>query len=231
VLLRPDSAVFRLQLGDCYAGLGSYAQAADCYRKAIELGHGAIVGYLHLADVHARQNDWDGALAATREAIRLQPKNPDAHARQAQLLHAAGKYAEALEELVDVMCEQPDLAEQPRNQWRYHFRYNAACSALRCAEGLGVEAPPEAERPEYRKQALEFLTADLAAARTLFATNTALVHRYMKHWFEDQDLASVRGPEALSQLPPDECDAWTTLWAEVAALRDQAAPQSATSRE
>ncbi len=226
-LLRPDSAVFRLRLGDCYAGLGSYAQAAGCYRKSIELGHGAVVGYLHLADALAKKKDWDGALAAVREAIRLQPRNAAAHTQQALILRTAGRYAEALKGLVAVMREQPDLADEPR----HYFRYNAACSALRCAEGLGVDAPPEAERPAYRKQALEFLTTDLAALRKLFATDTAPVHRHLKLWFADKDLASVREPEAIVQLPVDERDDWNKLWEEIRALRDETAPQSATSRE
>jgi serine/threonine-protein kinase len=225
VLLQPDSAVFRLRLGDCYARLGSYVHAADCYRKSIELGHGAIVGYLHLGDVLAKKKDWDGALAAVREAVRVQPKSPAAHAKYALILHVAGRHAEALQELVDVMREQPDLADEPRS----YFRYNAGCSALRCAGGHGVDAPPQAARPAYRKQALELLTTDLAAIRKLSATDTALVYRYMQHWFQDEDLASVRGPEAIAQLPADERDDWNRLWEEVRALRDETAPQSATA--
>jgi serine/threonine-protein kinase len=226
-LLQPDSALFRLQLGDCFAGLGSYAEAADCYRKAIELGHGAIDGHLHLANLLAKQKDWDGALAAVREAIRLQPKNYAAHVQKAMILHAADRYVEALNVLVDTMREQPDLADEPRNL----ILYNAALLALRCAEGLGVDAPSEAERPEYRKQALKFLTTELAAIRKFSPTDTTLVHRHLMLWFVHKYMASVREQEALAQLPPDERDAWNRLWAEVGSLRDQTAPQSATSRE
>jgi serine/threonine-protein kinase len=226
-LLQPDSALFRLRLGVCYASLGSWAQAADCYRKTIELGHGAIVGYLHLADALAKTQDWDGALAAVREAIRLQPKNSAAHMQKALILHAADRYAEALNVLVDTMREQPDLADEPRN----FMRYTAAFLALRCAEGFGVDAPPEAERAEYRKQALEFLTTELAAIRKFSATDTLLVHRRMMLWFVQKDLASVREQEALAHLPPDERDAWNRLWAEVRALRDETAPQTTNSRK
>jgi serine/threonine-protein kinase len=73
--LRPDSAVFHLYVGDCYVGLGSYEQAFVSYRKAIELGRGAVVGYVHMADALAKRNDWDGAIAVLAEASRLQPKN------------------------------------------------------------------------------------------------------------------------------------------------------------
>ena len=224
-LLRPDSAVFRLRLGDCYAGLGSYAQAADCYRKSIELGHGAVVGYLHLGDALAKQEDWDGALDAVREVIRVQPTNARAYAKARFILDAAGRHSEGLKELVNAMRDQPDLADEPGN----YFRYNAACSALKCAAGLGVDAPPPAERPDYRDRALELLSADLVANRKHWATDRALVHRHIEHWFEDQDLASIRGPEAIGQLPADERDAWDSLWAEARALRDQTAPQSAAA--
>jgi hypothetical protein len=123
------------------------------------------------------------------------------------------------------MREQPDLTDEPRS----YLRYNAACSALKCAEGQGVDAPPQAERPEYRRQALEFLTTHLVAIRKLAPNDPARAHRYMQHWFNDEDLASVRGPEAIAQLPPDERNDWNRLWAEVRALRDETAPQSAAA--
>ena len=224
-LLRPDSAVFQLRLGDCYAGLGSYTQAADCYRKSIELGHGAVVGYLRLGDALVQTKDWDGALAAVREVTHRQPGNAAAHVKYAALLHNAGRFAEQLQALVEVIGEHPELAQAPDT----YLRYNAGRSALNCAEGLGIDAPPPADRPAYRKQALEFLTADLVARRTLSAADPARVHRAMQHWFKDDDLASVRGPEAIAQLPADERDDWNRLWAEVRALRDETAPQSATA--
>jgi serine/threonine-protein kinase len=226
VLLRPDSAVFRLRLGNCYAGLGSWDQAADCFRKAVELGHGAIVGQMQLSNALAQTKDWDGALAVAREVVRLQPNNPGAQSQQALILHNAGRYAEALKVVVAVMRERPDLTDE----YRSVFRYTGAYSAVKCAEGLGVDAPPEAERPEYRKQALEFLTTELAAMRKLSATDTHPLQLRMSFWYT-KDLASVREQEALAQLPPDERDAWNRLWAEVGALRDRTAPQSATPRE
>jgi len=79
--LRPDSAVFHLYLGDCYVGLGSYEQAFVSYRKAIELGRGAVVGYVHIADALAKKKDWDGAIAVLAEASRLQPKNAAARVK------------------------------------------------------------------------------------------------------------------------------------------------------
>jgi tetratricopeptide (TPR) repeat protein len=225
-LLQPDSPVFQLRLGDCYAGLGSYAQAAACYRKCIERGHGAVVGYLQLGKALAKQKDWDGAVAAVREAIRLQPKYGPAYSRLAVILHGAGRYAEGLKAMVDAIREHPDLAREPR----HYLRYNAACLAMSCADGLGVNAPPEAERPAYRRQALDFLTTELAAVRKLAARVPAQAHKLMQVWLADKDLDSVRDPTAVGLLPPDERDAWNRLWTNVRALRDQTAPRSAQPR-
>jgi tetratricopeptide (TPR) repeat protein len=220
-LLRPDSAVFRLRLGDCYAGLGSYPQALAAFRKAIQLGHGAVVGYLHIGDALAKQKDWDGAVAAVREAIRLQPKYAPAYSKLAVILHDAGRYAAGQKAMVDAIREHPDLARDPRT----YLRYNAACLSMSCADGLGASAPPEAERPAYRKQALDFLTADVAAVRKVADKDPAQGHKLMQVWLADKDLDSVREPTAVGRLPSDERDAWNRLWTAVRALRDQTPPR------
>jgi serine/threonine protein kinase/tetratricopeptide (TPR) repeat protein len=221
--LRPQSAVFQLRLGDCYAGLGAYDQAAACYRKCIELGHGAVAGYIQLGLVLAKKKDWDGAVAVVREAIHRQPKYGPAYSHLAVTLQEAGRHAEALKAMMDAIREHPDLAAEPR----FYLRYNAACFAMNYANGLGVNAPPEAERPTYRKQALDFLTADLAAIRKVAAKDPAQGHKLMQVWLGDKDLDSARQPAAVERLPPDERDAWNKLWADVRALRDQTAPRSA----
>ncbi|MGH7134140.1 MAG: tetratricopeptide repeat protein, partial [Pirellulales bacterium] len=224
-LLQPDSAAFCLRLGDCYVGLGSYSQALTAYRKAIELGHGAVVGYLHIGDALAKQKDWDGAGAAMREAIRLQPKDAFSYSKLALFLRDAGRCAEGLKALVNAIQEQPDLAADPRT----YLRYNAACLAINCADGLGANAPPEDERPAYRKQALDFLTTELSAIRELADKDPAQGHRLMQVWLADKDLASVRDPTTVERLPSDERDAWNSLWTAVRTLCDQTAQQSATT--
>jgi tetratricopeptide (TPR) repeat protein len=225
-VLQPDSAVIRLRLGDCYACLGSYAQAADCYRKSIELGHGAVVGYVQLGEALAKQKDWDGAVAAVREAIHLQPEYGSAYSHLAAILQEAGRHAEGLKAMVDAIREHPDLAMDPR----HYLRYNAACLAINCAEGLGVNAPPAAERPAYRQQALAFLTTELDVLRNVAAKDPAEAHKTMQNWLADKDLASVRESTALSRLPVEERDAWNKLWMEVRALRELAASRSAQPR-
>ena len=90
----------------------------------------------------------------------------------------------------------------------------------------GGDAPPSAERAAYRKQALDLLTAELAATRRLAETDPAWVQQRMRHWLGDPDLASVREAGAVEHLPDDVREAWRRLWSEVRDLRDAAAPRS-----
>ena len=94
------------------------------------------------------------------------------------------------------------------------------------AGGQGAVALPPADRPAYRKQVLEFLTAELTAIRNLSTSDWAFAHRTTGHWMEDKDLASVRDAASVSGLPADERDAWNKLWADVRDLRDSTAPKT-----
>jgi hypothetical protein len=49
------------------------------------------------------------------------------------------------------------------------------------------------------------------------------VQQTFQHWQKDPDFDSLRGEEALTQLPEAERAAWQQLWAEVETLRQKAA--------
>ena len=107
-------------------------------------------------------------------------------------------------------------------------RYNAARAAALAAAGQSQGEPPldDKERARLRKQALDWLRADLALRTGQLesgqpAARTA-VQKTMKQWQEDTDLAGVRDAAALAKLPAKERAAFTTLWADVAALVKQA---------
>ncbi len=44
----------------------------------------------------------------------------------------------------------------------------------------------------------------------------------MRHWQQDTDLAGIRDKAALDKLPAEERQAFTQLWADVAALLQKA---------
>jgi hypothetical protein len=77
----------------------------------------------------------------------------------------------------------------------------------------------EPERTRWRKQALQWLQADVAAyAKSLSSgppTKPATVKQRLQNWRQDKDLAGVRDPAVMNRLAPTERDAFTKLWAEV----------------
>jgi serine/threonine-protein kinase len=126
---------------------------------------------------------------------------------------AARFYAEAF-------AQKPQLADDLRLQ----HRYNAACEAVLagCGQGQDADRSDDQERGRLRRQALEWLQADLAAYRQLLEKEPekarALVRPRMQHWRVDPDLAGVRDRAEVTKLPTAEQQAWRKLWAEVAAL-------------
>jgi hypothetical protein len=79
----------------------------------------------------------------------------------------------------------------------------------------------EKEKARLRGQALAWLRADLVLWSKQLSSGKAAdrvaVQAKMQHWQKDEDLAGVRGKEALAALPEAERQAWEKLWAEVAA--------------
>jgi len=195
------------------------------YREAIRFDPGLAAVHNNLGLALRDKGDVEGAIASYREAIRLDPKLAPAHSNLVFALAFIGRPAEALRATTtDVLGANPAWADDPRN----NFRYNAACFAMNCADGKGTDAPPPAERSAYRKQALDHLSADLAATRKLLAAdpvrNRDFVHLRMLHWLRDADLSSIRERESQEKLPIDERVAWVKLWTGVRELRDATRP-------
>jgi eukaryotic-like serine/threonine-protein kinase len=140
---------------------------------------------------------------------------------------AAGLYAAAF-------AADPKLADDLK-AWH---RYNAACDAALAAAGQGDPAAPgkleNNERTRLRKQALDWLRADLALCTKQLETgkpaDRAEVQRTVRHWQQDTDLAGIRDAAALAKLSGEEQKACTQLWTDVAALLKKAnAPPSLAS--
>jgi hypothetical protein len=99
-------------------------------------------------------------------------------------------------------------------------RYSAACAAARAGCGQGRDAADldETSRAGFRRQALDWLRAELEARRRLLeqepAQAGAVVHN-LKDWRRDPSFAGLREPGALARLPEPERQAWERLWADV----------------
>jgi serine/threonine protein kinase/Tfp pilus assembly protein PilF len=103
-------------------------------------------------------------------------------------------------------------------------RYAAARTAALAAAGKGIDgaALDGAQRAQWRKQALDWLQADLAAHAEQLQHGEVWEHhsvrQRLRHWQSYPDLAALREPAALEQLPPDEQAAFRQLWLDVTAL-------------
>jgi serine/threonine protein kinase/Flp pilus assembly protein TadD len=133
-------------------------------------------------------------------------------------------YAAAVRFDADAFAEQPKLADDLQGQ----PRYNAACAAALAGCGQGEDAVKltDAERAGFRKQALDWLRADLESWRRLLDKEPdrarPLVLQNLCHWLEDTDFAGVRGAEVLKRLPEAKRADWQRLWDHVEALRQRA---------
>ena len=108
-------------------------------------------------------------------------------------------------------------------------RYNAACAAALagCGQGQDAAGLDEKERARLRKQALDWLHADLGARRRLLEKGPEKARpaaaKTMQHRLGDADFAGVRGEAGLGKLPEAERPQWQKLWEEVEALKRRAA--------
>jgi tetratricopeptide (TPR) repeat protein/predicted Ser/Thr protein kinase len=144
----------------------------------------------------------------------------------AELCHYKRLHATAVRFFTEAFAADAKLADDFLG--RSSYRYLAACSAAQAGCGQGEEAarPDEAERARLRRQALEWLRADLAshASRLKAAPQgrDSAVHRatllaVLGCWQNDPALAGVRDATSLARLPAAERAGWQKLWADAAA--------------
>jgi tetratricopeptide (TPR) repeat protein len=120
-------------------------------------------------------------------------------------LAAAGLYAA-------VLAARPALADDQGSA----NRYKAACAAARAADDPGADEARlgETERAGLRRQALDWLRADLAQGATLRRDDKSGGPPFTS-WRADTDLAAVWDLVPLAKLPTTEREEWRRLWADV----------------
>jgi serine/threonine protein kinase/tetratricopeptide (TPR) repeat protein len=214
-VLRPQSALFHLQLGACYSRLKAYDRAEQSYRKSIALYPRSAIAYQWMARDLVNRKDDKGVIAAFNETVRVGSSDPFAVHYFSVGLIALGRPAEALQVIQDAFRQFPSWADDPR----LYLRYNAACAAALCADGKGSPTPVLSERQSFRKQALELLAAELDTLEKIATSDPNFVHQNVQHWFVDRDLEGIRTPK-LADLPSKERRDWEVLWTRAKMLSD-----------
>jgi serine/threonine-protein kinase len=247
-------------LGDVLKARGRLDEAIASYRKVSELEPKNAAAHITLGDALVARGQLDEAIACYLKASELDPKLANARTQRARALRLSaardklpayqdGNYTPASNaERLDLgewcrirklhrtaariyaqaFAADPKLADNVGNG----LRYIAACSAALAACGNGEEAAnlDGVERARLRKQALDWLRANLAVRTNQLDSGTpasrAGVLRALRPWQQDPDLAGIRDPEALARLPEAERKELEALWAEVQALLDRAQENS-----
>jgi serine/threonine-protein kinase len=161
----------------------------------------------------------DGKLTAILSGQK-QPADVAERLALAQLcqLPCKKQYAAAVRFFQEAFAAELKLTgDQPSDH-----RYNAACAAALagCGQGKDADKLDGKERARLRRQALDWLRADLTAWGHWLDKEPGKVRSaavpLMRHWLDDPDFAGARGPEALAKLPEPERQPWRQLWDDVA---------------
>jgi serine/threonine protein kinase/Flp pilus assembly protein TadD len=225
IRIKKDHPDFHCNLGVVLNNKGRFDDAVAEYREAIRLKKG-----------YPRARDY---LGQTERLIQLDAMLPKVLSRQVQTNNASdraelaglcqqykGLYVVAVRLYCDAFAADPALAEKLGSP---ASRYDAACAAALagCGQGNDADQTDDKERARLRRQALDWLRADLAAYRQLLAKEPdkigPVVNERMQQWLADKDFVHVRGSEALDKLPEAERREWQKLWSEVEELRQKVA--------
>ena len=224
--LDPKSAEPHCNLGAMLATQGRFAESVEAYKRGHELGM-KQPGWRYPSAVWVREAETKAAMELKLSAFlkgEFQPRENLERLALADVCRGKKLNHTAARLYADAFAADPKLADDLA---AFH-RYNAACYAALAAAGQGEDAAKldDKERARLRRQALDWLRADLAAWGNRLDSGPAQVRpaivQTLSHWQKDTDLAGIRDAAALAKLPEDEQKAFTQLWADVAALLKKA---------
>jgi tetratricopeptide (TPR) repeat protein len=226
IRLNPDFADAHWQLGAVLRDKGRFAEALNSLRRGHELGaHNP--GWKYLSEQGVRECErlleLDGKLPAVMSGEQ-KPHDAAERLDYANLCYTKRLFAAAAGFSEQALAESPELADAPNSE----TRYNAACSAALagCGQGEDRDSLDEAARQRWRRQALDWLRAELAQCADALPTSqpdarSPLLNR-LRNWQRDRDLAGVRDEESPAKLSDAEQQSWREFWAEVETLIEKA---------
>jgi serine/threonine protein kinase/Flp pilus assembly protein TadD len=220
--LQPDLARAHCNLGLVLRQQGEFAPALEALKRGHELGS-------RRPDWHSPSAAWvrdcqrlvelDGRLPAV---LRGEARPADAAERNeyAQVCYLKMLYVASARFRAEAFTADPRSADD----LKAGSRYDAARAAALAGAGQGTDAArlDESERAHWRKQALDWLRADLAAYGKLLEgggpDDRRFLRQQLRRWQRDPDLAGLSDPAAVAGLPDDEQESCQELWAGVRSL-------------
>ena len=211
--LEPTFAMAHRNLATALQRRGLLSESLEAFRRAHELG--------------SRQQRWP---FPTAQEVKQAERLVAAAARLPAFARGEAKAATA-QELLDMgqagsltssyagasLAWERALAMEPSlgADLAASHRYNAACAAALAGTGKGTDAATldDAGRARWRRQALEWLRADLDA--WMKVTDTRVARATLEHWRKDADLAVLRDEIALARASAEDAAACRALWRDV----------------
>jgi tetratricopeptide (TPR) repeat protein len=227
IRLKPDYAEAHCNLGDVLSQQGQFREALAQYRRGHELGS-RRPGWPYPSAERVRRAERQVALEPRLRAVIRGDEKPRDAAEGIEFTAMANttkQFGASARLYAESFRTHPKLADD----MQAGNRYNAACAAALAGSGQGQDKPPldEPAKARWRKQALDWLKADLAAWSTALQSGPPQaresIAKTLQHWKADPDLAGLREPTALAKRPPDEQQTCRALWANVDALVTKAA--------
>jgi serine/threonine-protein kinase len=220
--LNPNYAEAHCNLGHALGKESRFAESFAEHKRGHELGskrpNWPYPSAQWVKDAE-RLLELDGKLPAILSGKR-KPADASEILGFAQVCHRKNLYGASARFWAEAFQAKPNLVDDRQAQ----HRYNAACAAALAACGQGKDNPPldDAAKARWRKQAIDWLKADLAAwSKSLQGGPPEArqsVSQTLKHWKADPELTGIRDQAALAKLPADEQNACRALWAEVDAM-------------
>jgi tetratricopeptide (TPR) repeat protein len=220
IRLKPDFAEAHANLALALWAQRRLRDAMAAFRRAAEIAPAGSDVARDMPSVIRQleqQIALDGRLPAVLKGDDV-PRDAAERLNLAQLCYNQGLHAAAARFLAEALEADPKLGDDPQ----VAHRYNAACAAALagCGQGKDADKLDGRERGRLRRQALDWLRADLVAWRRLLDKRPDKVRltiaERMRHWLADTDFTGVRGPAALARLPEAERPGWQKLWDDVA---------------
>jgi hypothetical protein len=118
-------------------------------RHRIEKYHNDLDAHLHLANLMLARLDPAGAEAVLEDAIRIDPRSPDAHNLRGSALSAIGLAPEAIGEFRLAIRLKPDFAQAHYNLARALARYSQFDEAL---EHFGLASTAFSENAQFHNE-------------------------------------------------------------------------------
>jgi serine/threonine-protein kinase len=224
IALDPRNARAHNNLGLLLVNKRQIDEAIASYNRAIQVDRKFAAAHYNLGTALIGMGQIEEAVTSFRQGIALDPKLARNGVIVATMFRSKQLYARAAGLFSAVFAEDPKLA----NNLKANYRYTAACCAALVGAGKGLDAGRvgDKERARLRRQALDWLRADLDLWRQKHQKEplaAMAIQEHLKRWLTDADFAVVRGTKELMQLPKEEQAAWLQFWSDVEALRRSAA--------